>query len=196
MTTGANPSAESYFDGSGGWQPVVRELRRILLDCDLDEEVKWGKPCYTTDDGNIAIIQNFKDYCAVLYPKGALLDDPVGLLVAMTENVQAARQIRFRDLNDVLDHEPDIRTFTAQAVANEAAGLQVPMKDTADFVMVEEFAERLASMPELAEAFEALTPGRQRAYLLHFSGAKQSKTRAARVERNIQRILDGKGLND
>lgn len=196
MTTGANPSVEFFFDDAGDWQPLVRELRRIMLDCDVVEELKWGKPCYTTDDGNIAIIQTFKNYCAVLYPKGVLLDDPNGLLVAMTKNVQASRQIRFADVAEVLEHEADIRSLTAQAIANEAAGLDVPMKDTDDFEMVDEFAERLASMPELAEAFEALTPGRQRAYLLHFAGAKQSKTRAARVDRNVERILAGKGLND
>lgn len=196
MTTGANPSVEFFFDDAGDWQPLVRELRRIMLDCDVVEELKWGKPCYTTDDGNIAIIQTFKNYCAVLYPKGVLLDDPNGLLVAMTKNVQASRQIRFTDVDEVLEHESAIRSLTAQAIANEAAGLDVPMKDTDDFEMVDEFAERLASMPELAEAFEALTPGRQRAYLLHFAGAKQSKTRAARVDRNVERILAGKGLND
>lgn len=196
MTPPPERPAEFFFDDAGSWQPLVRELRRILLGCDLTERVKWGKPCYTTDDGNIAIIQTFKNYCAILYPKGALIDDPAGLLVAMTENVQASRQMRFTDVDGVLERETDIRTYTAAAIANEAAGLEVPMKDTADFVIVEEFAEQLASMPELAEAFEALTPGRQRAYLLHFSSAKQSRTRAARVERNIHRILDGKGLND
>lgn len=196
MRTGANPSVEVFFDNAEDWQPLVRELRRIMLDCNVVEELKWGKPCYTTDDGNIALIQTFKNYCAILYPKGVLLDDPDSLLVAMTKNVQASRQIRFVDTDEVLERESDIRSFTAQAIANEAAGLEVPMKDTDDFEMVEEFAERLASMPELAEAFEALTPGRQRAYLLHFSGAKQSKTRSARVDRNVERILAGKGLND
>ncbi|MCB1258398.1 MAG: DUF1801 domain-containing protein, partial [Microthrixaceae bacterium] len=177
MASSPNPKVDFFFTKSAPWESETAELRRIMLDCDLTEELKWGKPCYTADKANVVLIQTFKNYCALLFPKGALLDDPAEILVRMTDNVQAARQIRFANVDEIKALEPSVRAYVAQAEANEAAGLQVEMKDTADFEMVDEFKERLEEMPALREAFERLTPGRQRGYLLHFSSAKQSKTR-------------------
>lgn len=196
MPGAPNPKADFFFDEAGLWEPMVRELRRILLTCDLDEHVKWGKPCFMSASANIVLIQTFKAYCALLFPKGALLNDPAGILVAMTNNVQAARQMRFERVGDVTARASDIASYVDAAIANERAGLKVEMKDTSQFEMAREFRQRLDEMPRLRKAFEGLTPGRQRAYLLHFSAAKQSKTRLARVDRNIDRILEGLGLND
>ncbi|MCA9912318.1 MAG: YdeI/OmpD-associated family protein [Anaerolineae bacterium] len=191
-----NPSVDGYIRKNKQWQAEFKKLRAILLDFPLKEEIKWMHPCYTVDGGNIVLMQEFKEYCALLFPKGALLKDADGVLVAMTENTQAARQIRFTDVQQVVDLEPTIRAYVQEAINVEEAGLEVEFKDTADYEFPDEFQSRLEEDADLQVAFEALTPGRQRGYLLYFSGAKQSKTRASRVEKCIPKILEGKGLND
>lgn len=167
-----------------------------MLDCGLTEELKWGVPCYTFQEKNIVLIHGFKAYCAMLFFKGALLQDPKGILVQQTENVQAARQIRFTTVQEIVELEPSLKAYINEALGVEHAGLQVEFKKTAEFSMPEEFINRLEEVPGLQDAFEALTPGRQRAYLLYFSQPKQAKTREARIEKSIQPILEGKGLND
>jgi len=191
-----NPKVDWYFDKAEKWQSEVSKLRTIILDCGLSEELKWGNPCYLYDDRNIVLIHSFKEYCALLFFKGALLKDTDGILIQQTENVQAARQIRFTDLQQIEELEPVIKTYIFQAIEVEKAGLKVDLKKTDEFKMPEEFENKLNEMRELKTAFHALTPGRQRAYLLHFSSPKQSKTREARIEKSMQQILDGKGLND
>lgn len=191
-----NPSVDGYIRKNKEWRAEFEALRAILLDFPLKEEIKWMHPCYTLDGGNIVLMQEFKEYCALMFPKGALLKDPDGVLVAMTENTQAARQIRFTSAEQISEIETIIRATVQEAIEVEEAGLQVVFKDTSEFEFPDEFQSRLEENPELQAAFEALTPGRQRGYLLHFSGAKQSKTRTSRVEKCIPRILEGKGLND
>ena len=191
-----NPKVDFYFRKAGKWQQATEKLRSILLDCKLTEELKWGCPCYTHDGHNVVLIHVFKEYCALLFFKGALLSDKKGLLVQQTKNVQAARQLRFTDLRDVIDLENEIRSYVKEAVQVEKKGLKVEMKDTKAFSMPAEFKQKLESMPALKKAFSKLTPGRQRGYLLHFSSAKQSSTRQARVEKHLERILGGKGLDD
>ncbi|GAB3255028.1 YdeI/OmpD-associated family protein [Chitinimonas naiadis] len=191
-----NPKVDAFLSKTKQWREEFETLRAILLDCKLTEELKWGVPCYVAEGSNIVLIHGFKDYCAVLFFKGALLKDPKGVLVIQTENVQAARQIRFTSLQEVTQQEATLRSYVQEAIAVEKAGLKVPFKQTAEFAIPEEFQIKLDSTPALKTAFEALTPGRQRAYLLHFSTAKQSKTRASRVEKAIPLILDGKGLDD
>lgn len=191
-----NPKVDFFFNKSSKWQDEYELLRTIILDCGLTEELKWGKPCYTVNGNNVVLIHGFKDYCALLFHKGVLLNDAEDILVQQTKNVQSARQIRFTDVEQINDMMAVIRSYIFEAVEVEKAGLEVPMKKTSDFEMAEEFKEKLESIPELKEAFESLTPGRQRGYLLHFSGAKQSKTRTSRVEKCIPDILEGKGLND
>lgn len=191
-----NPKADFSFDEPGQWQKEFEKLRTILLDTGLEEEVKWGCPCYTYHGKNIILIHGFKEYCALLLFKGALLKDTDNILIQQTENVQAARQIRFTGLQEINDWEKVIKTYVYEAVEVEKSGIQVKMKETREFEMPEEFQHKLNENPELQEAFEALTPGRQRAYLLHFSSAKQPKTREARIEKYIPQILKGKGLND
>ena len=191
-----NPKVDGFISKAVKWQEEFRELRRIILDCQLDEELKWGKPCYSFQQSNIVIMQGFKQYCALLFVKGALLKDNKGLLIRQTENTQAARQLRFTNLQEIIEVESDIRTFVHDAIEVEKAGLKVDYKETDEFNMPEEFQYKLDAMPALKKAFNALTPGRQRAYLLYFSKAKQSQTREARVEKYLQQILDGKGLND
>lgn len=171
-------------------------MRKIALECQLNEELKWGVPCYTFKDSNVVLIHAFKEYCAFLFFKGALLKDTDGILIQQSENVQAARQIRFTSLQEIVDLKAVLKTYIYQAVEIEKAGLKVELKKTSDFPVCEEFQKKLDEMPDLQKSFFALTPGRQRAYLLHFSQPKQSKTREARVEKNIPNILDGKGLND
>jgi uncharacterized protein YdeI (YjbR/CyaY-like superfamily) len=178
------------------WEEEIRRLRAIALACDLTEELKWGCPCYTLDGRNIVLIHAFKEYCALLFFKGALLKDSRGILVRQTQNVQAARQIRFTSLREVVQLERAVRAYILDAVAVEKAGLKVALKKTAEFSMPEEFAAKLRELPALKEAFRALTPGRQRGYLLHFSSAKQAATRTARVAKCLQRILNGRGLDD
>ena len=178
------------------WQQEFKKLRTIILDCELTEELKWGCPCYTFQDRNIVLIHGFKEYCALLFFKGALLRDAKRILIQQTENVQAARQIRFRNVREVVELEPVLKAYIQEAREAEKAGLQVNFKKTAEFRMAEEFQKKLDEIPALKTAFKALTPGRQRAYLLHFSQPKQSKTRESRVEKCMRQILDGKGLND
>lgn len=190
-----NTKADFYFD-KGQWKKETQQLRKIVLDCDLKEELKWGCPCYTFEGKNIVLIHVFKDYCALLFFKGALLKDPEKILIQQTENVQSARQIRFTNLQEIVKMAEVIKAYIYQAVEVEEAGLKVPLKKTKDFIVPEEFQDKLNEMPSLKTAFEALTPGRQRGYIFYFSQPKQSKTREARVEKYLQKILEGKGLDD
>lgn len=191
-----NPKVDFYFDKAKQWHEEIRQLRMIALDCGLTEELKWGCPCYTFEKRNIVLIHVFKEYCAFLFFKGVLLNDAKGILIQQTENVQAARQARFTATAEIIKKEKSLKAYIHQAMEVEKAGLKVPLKKTADYKIPEEFQQRLNGMPLLKKAFEALTPGRQRAYLFHFAQAKQPKTREARIEKYIPQILDGKGLND
>jgi len=191
-----NPLVDDYLKNQKQWHDEFVELRRILLECGLTEEYKWEHPCYTVNDKNVVLIHGFKEYCAVLFMNGALLKDTAGILIQQTKNVQAARQIRYTQVAEILSLESELKAYVAEAAALEKAGAKVTMKSTAEFPMAEEFRVRLRELPALKEAFEALTPGRQRGYLLYFSRAKQSQTRAARVEKCIPPILDGLGLDD
>lgn len=191
-----NPKVDFFFDKANKWHEELILMRKIALESQLSEELKWGVPCYTFKENNIVLIHAFKEYCAFLFFKGALLKDTDGILIRQSENVQAARQIRFTNLQEILNLRTVLKTYIYQAVEIEKAGLKVDLKKTSDFAVSEEFQKKLDEMPNLQKAFDALTPGRQRAYLLHFSQPKQSKTREARVEKNIPNILDGKGLND
>ena len=181
---------------ASAWKDETTALRRIVLDCGLDEHVKWGQPCYASRGRNIVLIHGFKEYCALLFMKGALLKDERKLLVQQTENVQSARQIRFRGLADIVGREAVLNAYIREAVEIETSGAKLAKKTAADMPWPEEFSEKLARSPELAEAFAALTPGRQRGYLLHFAGAKQAKTRESRIETCAPLILAGKGLDD
>jgi uncharacterized protein YdeI (YjbR/CyaY-like superfamily) len=191
-----NPKVDFYFDKATQWQKELVQLRAIALDCGLNEELKWGCPCYQYDRTNIVLIHAFKEYCALLFFKGALLNDPTGILIQQTKNVQAARQIRFTNVREVIKMKNILKAYIYEAIEVEKAGLKVKLKKTNQFEMPEEFKSKLDKKPALKKAFMALTPGRQRAYLLYFSSAKQSKTREARVEKHIPAILDGKGLGD
>ncbi|MEP1150764.1 MAG: DUF1801 domain-containing protein [Balneola sp.] len=191
-----NPKVEFFFDKDSKWQDEYELLRTIILDTGLTEELKWGQPCYTFNGNNIVLIHGFKDYCALLFHKGVLLNDAEDILIQQTKNVQSARQIRFTSAEQIEDIMATLRAYIFEAIEVEKAGLKVPKKKTSEFEMAEEFKEKLDEIPELKKAFESLTPGRQRGYLLHFSGAKQSKTRTSRVEKCIPDILEGKGLND
>jgi uncharacterized protein YdeI (YjbR/CyaY-like superfamily) len=191
-----NPKVDFFFNKTGKWQEAFSQLRRIILDCGLTEALKWGVPCYTFQDSNVVLIHGFKAYCALLFHKGVLLQDTEDILIRQTENVQSARQIRFTDVQQILELEPVLKTYIYEAVEVEKAGLKVELKKTKEFPVPEEFQQVLAADPEIKAAFEALTPGRQRGYLLYFSKARQSKTRRARVEKHIPNILEGKGLND
>ncbi|WP_433813869.1 YdeI/OmpD-associated family protein [Flavobacterium johnsoniae] len=191
-----NPKVDFFFDKADKWQQELNLMRTISLECQLTEELKWGTPCYTFHNANIVLIHAFKEYCAFLFFKGALLKDTDSILIQQSENVQAARQIRFTNLQEIIDLKAVLKTYIYQAVEVEKAGLKVELKKTSEFEVAEEFQMKLNEMPNLQKAFYALTPGRQRAYLLHFSQPKQSKTRESRVEKNIPNILDGKGLND
>jgi uncharacterized protein YdeI (YjbR/CyaY-like superfamily) len=191
-----NPKVEFYFRKAKNWQEEFAKLRMIILDCGLTEELKWGCPCYTFEKRNIVLIHGFKEYCALLFFKGALLNDTDRILVQQTRNVQAARQIRFTNVREVVKMKPILKAYIHQAIEVERAGLKVNLKKTTGFKIPEEFQKQLEEIPTLKNAFYALTPGRQRAYLLHFSAPKQSKTREARVEKCMPQILNGKGLND
>lgn len=191
-----NPKVDGFLRTAERWREEMTKLRGIILACQLTEESKWGHPCYTFDDKNIVIIQGFKEYCAILFTKGALLKDAKGILIQQTENVQAARQLRFTNLREIVKMEAVIKAYIKEAIAAEKAGLQVTYKKTAEFTMPEEFQKKLNEVPALKTAFEALTPGRQRGYLLHFAAPKQSKTRESRIEKCMDLIFDGKGLND
>ncbi len=192
-----NPKVDFYFEKADQWQEAFKLLRTIALECDLTEELKWGHPCYTFDDNkNIVLMHGFKNYCALLFMKGALLKDEIGILVQQTPNVQSARQMRFTSADEIEEMAHIIKAYIKEAIEVEKAGLEVEMKETSAFEMPEEFQTKLDENPALKAAFESLTPGRQRGYLLYFSGAKQSKTRTSRVEKFTPHILDGKGLND
>jgi uncharacterized protein YdeI (YjbR/CyaY-like superfamily) len=191
-----NPKVDWYFTKAKQWKEESERLRAIILDCGLDEELKWGKPCYAFEGSNIVLLHGFKEYCAILFMKGALLKNSKKILVQQTENVQAARQIRFKNLQEIVALEPAIKAYVKEAIEVEKAGVEVPLKKTSEFKMAEEFRKKLEENAALKKTFEALTPGRQRGYLLYFSGAKQSATREARVEKCMPQILKGKGLDD
>ncbi|CAN5665759.1 YdeI family protein [soil metagenome] len=191
-----NPAVDFYFDKAGTWQEAIRQLRMIMLDCGLTEVLKWGCPCYSFEGSNIVLIHVFKEYCALLFFKGALLKDSKNILIQQTKNVQAARQVRFTNVKEIVKLEKTLQAYIHQAVAVEKAGLKVELKTTTAYTVPEEFQTKLNKLPKLKTAFNALTPGRQRAYLLHFSAPKQASTREARIEKYIPQILNGKGLND
>jgi uncharacterized protein YdeI (YjbR/CyaY-like superfamily) len=191
-----NPEVDWFFTKATKWQEEYEELRTIVLDCGLTEELKWGCPCYTFQKTNIVLIHGFKEYAALLFMKGVLLKDVKGILVQQTENVQAARQIRFKGVKEIVKIKTIIKAYIREAIEVEKAGLKVELKKSAEFKMPEEFENVLNDMPELKTAFNNLTPGRQRGYLLHFSSPKQVKTREARINKCVQRILNGKGLDD
>lgn len=191
-----NPKVDWFFNKTTKWQDAYEALRMLVLDCGLTEELKWGCPCYTYQNSNVVLIHGFKDYCALLFMKGVLLKDPEKILVQQTENVQAARQIRFTSLAQINKMQPVLKAYIKQAIEVEKAGLKVELKTTKEFSMPEEFQTVLDDMPELKTAFEGLTPGRQRGYLLYFSQPKQTKTREARIEKYLDKILEGKGLDD
>ena len=191
-----NPKVDFFFNKTSKWQEAYAKLRMIALDCGLAEELKWGCPCYTFNGNNIVLIHGFKEYCAMLFFKGALLKDPNGILIQQTENVQSARQARFTGVGEIREQEPILKAYIKEAIDVEKAGLKVQLKETKEFNIPEEFQSKLSENQALKAAFDALTPGRQRAYLFHFSQPKQSKTREARVEKFIPQILDGKGLDD
>ena len=194
--SGMNPKVDFYFSKAKKWQQELEKLRMIVLDCGLTEELKWGVPCYTFQKRNIVLIHVFKEYCAFLFFKGALLHDAHGILIQQTENVQAARQIRFTDVREIVKMKPILKAYIYEAIEVEKAGLKVNLKKTTEFIIPEEFQNKLDEIAALKTAFYSLTPGRQRAYLLYFSAPKQSKTRESRVEKCMQQILNGKGLND
>ena len=191
-----NPKVDFFFSKAKKWQEEFQRLRMIILDCQLTEELKWGCPCYTFQQRNIVLIHGFKEYCALLFFKGALLKDAKGILIQQTANVQAARQIRFTNAREITKMEPILKAYIKEAIEVEKAGLKVNYKKTTEFKIPDEFQNKLDEIPALKSAFEALTPGRQRAYILYFSGAKQSETRKSRVEKCMQQILNGKGLDD
>ena len=192
----ANPKVDFFFTNAGKWQAEFKRMRSIILACGLTEELKWGKPCYTLEGKNIVVMQGFKEYCALLFVKGPLLKDTEHLLIFPGQHMQSSSQLRFTSLQEIEKKEAIIKSYVAEATEVEKAGLKVPLKKTEDYPVPQEFQEVLDEMPDLQAAFEALTPGRQRGYLLYFAAPKQSKTRTARVEKYIQQIFDGKGLND
>ena len=191
-----NPKVDEYLSKAKKWQEELEKLRRTILDCQLTEEFKWGVPCYTFQKSNIVLIHGFKEYCALLFFKGALLNDAKGILITQTENTQAGRQIRFTNVREIVEMEPILKAYIYEAIEVEKAGLKVNYKKTTEFIIPEEFQNKLDEIPALKTAFDTLTPGRQRAYILYFSAPKQSKTRESRVEKCMQQILDGKGLED
>ena len=191
-----NPKVDFFFSKDTKWQKEYEKLRTIILDCGLTEELKWGCPCYTFEDTNIVLIHGFKEYCAVLFFKGALLGDPNGILVQQTKNVQSARQVRFTNVREIVKMEKILKAYIYETIEVERTGLKVKFKKTSDFKTPDEFQKQLDKKPALKKAFDALTPGRQRQYIFYFSQPKQSKTRESRVEKYTKQILSGKGLND
>ncbi len=191
-----NPKVDFYFIKAQKWQKELEKLRTIILDCQLTEELKWGVPCYSFQESNIVLIHVFKEYCALLFIKGALLHDDNGILIQQTKNVQAGRQIRFTNVGEIVEMETILKAYIYEAIEVEKVGLKVNFKKTTEFIISEEFQNKFDEIPALKTAFDALTPGRQRAYILYFSEPKQSKTRESRVEKCTQQILNGKGLND
>ena len=191
-----NPKVDFFFDKATKWQKEYEQLRTIILDCGLTEELKWGCPCYTFQKNNIVLIHGFKEYCALLFFKGALLHDAKSVMIQQTENVQAARQIRFTNVREITKMKTTLKAYVYEAIEIEKAGLKVNFKKTAEYNIPEEFQNKLNKHAALKTAFQALTPGRQRAYIFYFSQPKQSKTRESRIEKCMQQILNGKGLND
>jgi uncharacterized protein YdeI (YjbR/CyaY-like superfamily) len=191
-----NRDVEVFLSKAKKWQEEFEKLRMIVLDCQMNEELKWGVPCYTFQKSNIVLIHGFKEYCALLFFKGALLHDAHGILIRQTENVQAGRQIRFTNVREIVEMETILKAYIYEAIEVEKAGLKVNFKKNTDLIFPEEFQKKLDKIPALKTAFNALTPGRQRAYNFYFSEPKQSKTRESRVEKCMQQILNGKGLND
>lgn len=191
-----NPKVDWYFIKNKNWQAEIEYLRTVVLDCGLTEELKWGCPCYTNEGNNIVLIHVFKDYCAFLFFKGVLLKDPKGILIQQTANVQAARQIRFTNLKEIMKMKTILKAYIKEAIQLEKAGLKVELKKTTEFEMPEEFQKQLNKNANLKKAFYALTPGRQRGYLLYFSSAKQAKTREARIEKYVPQIIKGEGIDD
>ncbi|MDP5200845.1 YdeI family protein [Flavobacterium sp. DG2-3] len=191
-----NSKVDFYFEKAEKWRSEIEEMRDIVLDCHLSEELKWGCPCYTFENANIVLIHTFKEYCAFLFFKGALMKDPDEILIQQSDNVQAARQVRFTNAEDIVAKKEILKKYIFEAAEIEKSGQKVELKKVSEFEIAEELQNKFDADLNFKEAFYALTPGRQRAYLLHFSQPKQSKTREARVEKNIPRILDGKGLND
>ncbi len=193
---GTNPRVDFYFSKAKKWQGEINQLRLIILDCGLTEELKWGCPCYTLQKSNIVLIHVFKEYCAVLFFKGALLNDANSILIQQTENVQSARQVRFTNGKQIIEQATMLKSYIYEAIEVEKSGLKVDFKEKTALAFPEEFQKILNKKPALKTAFDALTPGRQRAYNLYFSAPKQSKTRESRVEKCMPQILNGKGLND
>ncbi|ANX13647.1 hypothetical protein ABE41_016675 [Fictibacillus arsenicus] len=191
-----NRKVDGFLRKTKQWKEEFEQLRPIILDCGLTEDIKWMHPCYMYEEKNIVLMHGFKDYCALLFHKGALLKDPHGILIQQTENVQAARQIRFTNVQDIIEMEFIIKDYILEAIEVEKAGLKVELKKHTEYIIPEELQNKFDDIPDLKTAFESLTPGRQRAYILYFSQPKQSKTRESRVEKYMQQILDGKGLND
>ena len=191
-----NPKVDWFFSKDTKWQKEYEKLRMIILDCGLIEELKWGCPCYTFENTNIVLIHGFKEYCALLFFKGALLNDPNDILIQQTKNVQSARQIRFTNIKEIVKMEKILKAYVYEAIEVERAGLKVKLKKTSDYKIPEEFQKKLDKNKALKTAFEKLTPGRQRAYIFYFSQAKQAKTREERVEKYIKQILNGKGLDE
>ncbi len=192
----SNPKVDEFIDGTDRWQKEFKKLRQVVLSCELSEDFKWKHPCYVLDKNNVVLIHGFKDYCALLFFNGALMKDPRNILIQQTENVQVRRQIRFTSVKEIDEMEAIIKSYIKEAIKVEKAGLKAEMKTTSDFVIPDELQYKFDEMPRLRSAFESLTPGRQRGYLLYFSAPKQSKTRESRIENYVDRILDGIGLND
>ncbi len=191
-----NPKIDTFLSTAKKWQEEMEQLRKIILDCGLTEELKWGKPCYSFQNANLVIIQPFKEYCALLFFNGALLNDPNGILIKPGENTQVGRQIRFTNLQEIRKLKPVLNAYLYEAIEVEKAGLKLTPKTNTAYVIPEEFQIKLNSLPVLKNAFEALTPGRQRAYIIYFSAPKQSKTRETRIENYLQKIMSGKGIAD
>jgi uncharacterized protein YdeI (YjbR/CyaY-like superfamily) len=194
MSSAKNPKVDAFLNREKKWRPELEKLRSIVLSCGLDEEFKWGQPCYCVEGKNVIVIHGFKEYFALLFFKGALMKDPKKLLIQQTENVQSGRQIRFTKLAEVTKIQSSLKAYVKEAVAVELSGAKVEMKKTSEYPVVEEFKKKLKATPALKKAFEALTPGRQRGYLMYFSQAKQAATREARVEKCVKAIMEGKGM--
>lgn len=191
-----NPKVDGYFKKSKKWQEELRKLRNIILDSPLTEDLKWGKPCYAFQESNVVIIIPLKERCALMFCKGALLKDAKGILTKPGENTQGGRWINFTNVREIVEMETVLKAYIHEAIEAEKAGLEVKYKKTSDFIIPEEFQNKLDEIPALKAAFKALTPGRQRGYIIYFSAAKQSKTRESRVEKCMPQILSGEGLND
>jgi len=191
-----NPKVDEFLSKAKQWKTEFEKLRMIILDCNLTEELKWGVPCYTLQNENIVLIHGFKEYCAILFIKGVLLKDANGILIQQTENVQAGRQIRFTNVQEIVAMETILKEYIYEAIEVEKSGLEVEFKKTSEYIVPEELQNEFDKMPDLKTAFEALTPVRQRAYIFYFSAAKQPKTRIARIEKYMEQMLSGKGLDD